>query len=295
MDRKGFIGGSDIAAIMGISPWKTALQLWGEKTGKIEPKDLSDNEAVQMGIELEEFVAKKFEKATGKAVRRAPCFYEHKKNEWMRCQVDRLLTGTDELLECKTTSAWKMKEWEGQEIPADYILQVQWQLGITRRTKGWIAVLIGGQAFRYKEIPFDAELFTRMEEEATKFWQMVQDGTPPMAVGADNESLVEIYPTANDQIQMIEELNVKVAHLQEIKMHIGELENQQATIEAAIKQVIGESAGIKTSQYIVKWTPQVSKRLDSKTLKAEQPQVYEKYAKDSVSRVLRITKNKLDN
>jgi len=156
MDRTKFIGGSDIAAVMGMSRWVTPLQLWSEKTGKIEPKDLSDNEAVEMGTELEETVARIFTKRTGKKVRRAPKNYTHPDNDFIRCQVDRLVEGTDELLECKTASAWKEKEWEGEEIPAEYILQVQWQLGITGRKVGHIAVLIGGQKFLYKASFFQA-------------------------------------------------------------------------------------------------------------------------------------------
>lgn len=292
LDRTKFIGGSDIAAVMGMSRWKTPLQLWGEKTGKVEPADLSGVEAVELGTELEDFVAKKFERTTGMKVRRAPQVYEHKEHDFIRCQVDRLITGTDELLEVKTCSAWKSKEWDGEEIPQEYILQVQFQLGITGRSKGWIAVLIGGQSFRYKEIPFDSELFAQLVSNAIKFWDMVENEIPPMACGDDNESIVDIYPTASEQMQQIDELNSKIAHLQELKMHIAELENQQAAIEAEVKQVIGESAGFKTAEYVVKWTPQISKRLDVKMVKAEQPQIFEKYAKESVSRVLRITKNK---
>ena len=114
MDRKSFIGGSDIAAVMGMSRWVTPLQLWSEKTGKVEAPDLSDNQAVEMGIELEESVARLWTKRTGRKVRRAPKNYTHKKFDYMRCQVDRLVEGTDELLECKTASAWKLKEWEGE-------------------------------------------------------------------------------------------------------------------------------------------------------------------------------------
>ena len=160
-ERKSYIGGSDIAAVMGMSRWKTPLQLWAEKTGKVEQPDLSNVEAVEMGSELEETVARMFTKRTGKKVRRAPKDYTYKHSSkgggvdidaefsFIRCQVDRLVEGTDELLECKTASAWKEKEWEDEEIPAEYILQVNWQLGITGRSIGHIAVLIGGQKLVY--------------------------------------------------------------------------------------------------------------------------------------------------
>ena len=140
-NRHEYIGGSDISAIMGMSRWKTPLKLWAEKTLKLPAPDLSDNEAVELGKDLEEFVAQKFSSKTGKQVRRAPKMYSHSDFPFMVAHVDRLITGSDELLECKTCSAFKADEWEYEtieeeqpdgtikkvqieKIPQEYILQV---------------------------------------------------------------------------------------------------------------------------------------------------------------------------
>lgn len=286
MERKGFIGGSDIASIMGMSRWKTALQLWAEKTGEVEVEDISMKEAVEMGHELEETVARLFTKRSGFKVRRAPKNYEHSDHSHFRCQVDRLVEGTDELLECKTCSAWKEKEWEGEEIPQEYILQVMWQLGITGRSVGWIAVLIGGQKFVYKKIDFDKELFNNMVSFAIDFWKCVQDKTPPMAVGMDNKFIVELNPDSNDLIQAVEELNTAVGHLQEVKMHINELMKSKDDIEAKLKQSIGDNLGISTSEYVVTWKTQTGARVDIQALKDQH--LYEKFLLPSKTRVLRV-------
>ena len=142
-ERRKYIGGSDIAAVMGMSRWKTPLKLWLEKTGECEPVDLSKVEAVQLGSELEEFVAQKFSKETGKQVRKQSKMYVHKDYPFMIAHVDRLITGTDEILECKTCGSHKKDEWEGEDIPQEYVLQVIWYLGITGKKKAYIAVLIG--------------------------------------------------------------------------------------------------------------------------------------------------------
>lgn len=289
-DRKLYIGGSDIAAVMGVSRWESPLQLWAVKTGKLEPEDLSGKEYVELGTELEDFVAHKFERKTGMKVRRAPKRYIHKDYNFCRCQVDRLLEGTDELLECKTCSAWKAKEWGGEEIPLEYILQVMWQLGITGRSIGHIAVLIGGQAFKHKKIEFDQELFEKMVKAAVEFMEFVKKDTPPMAVGADNYFISELYPANDEQIQDIEELNDSVGLLQETKMHIDELKKQQDELEAKIKQRIGENLGFKTSKYFVSWKSQIRNHLDNAKLKVDG--LYEKYLKQSASRVLRVRLNK---
>lgn len=283
-DRKGFIGGSDIAAVMGLSRWKTCLQLWAEKTGKLDPADLSEVEAVQLGSELEDFVAKKFSKETGLKVRRAPKIYSHKEFPHFRCQVDRLVVNekhvhsVDALLECKTTSAWKAKEWEGEEIPIEYILQVQWQLGITRRQEGWVAVLIGGQSFKYKKIDFDQELFDKMILAAKKFWQMIQDDEAPMAMGDDNYIIVDLFPQeTGDSVQYIEEFNDRIGLLQQLKGNIAAMVEQKDEIEAQIKQVIADNLGIRTSEYKCIWKRQERKQY---------------VVPASQTRVLRITKEK---
>ena len=295
-DRKKYIGGSDIAAVMGLSRYSTPLKLWAEKIGQIEPDDLSDKEYVQLGSELEDFIAKKFAKSTGMKVRQAPQRYVHKKYPFMACQVDRLIEGTDMLLECKNASAWREKEWRDEEIPLEYILQVSWQLMITGRSKGYIAVLIGGNKFRFKEIQADQELFDKMSEVAIKFWQMVQDKTPPAATGDDNEVLLALYPKPNEQIlvgldfQAIEEMNDCIATLQKTKADIKELDLQKDELEAKLKDVIKDNLGIKTEEYIVKWMPQAVSRLNYDALKADG--VYEKYLDKKETRVLRISKNK---
>lgn len=287
---RDWIGGSDIAAVMGMSKWKSPLQLWAEKTGRIEPADLSDNEAVELGVELEDFVAKKFEKKTGLKVRRTSNRYIHKDHDYMRCQVDRLIENSDMLLEVKTCSAWMAKEWEGEDIPQDYILQVMWQLGITGRETGYIAVLIGGQRFKYKQIPFDKELFDKMVEAAELFWNYVKNDEPPTAMGMDNYFIQEIHPDSSETMESVQNMEEAVALLQETKMHIKELEEQKGDLEAKLKQVIGDNLGISTDKYVVTWKTQTGARVDVQALK--DAKIYDQYTKPTKTRVLRVKLNK---
>lgn len=255
-ERNQWIGGSDIAAVMGLSPWVTPLQLWAEKTGEVPPKDLSDNEAVEMGVELEDTVARLFTKRTGLAVRRSPQRYFDKEFPWMSCQVDRLVTGTDELLECKTASLRSEKDWDGEDIPTHYVLQVQWQLMVTGRSVGWIAVLIGGQKFIYKKITPDAVLIGAMREAAKLFWGMVQAKTPPDVEAEDNPFMVKLFPNAGaDMREATTDINEAVALLQQTKAEIITLEKAKDEIEAKLKAVIGDSLGLETPIYLVKWIP----------------------------------------
>lgn len=302
-NRHLYIGGSDIAKVMGLSRWGTPLSLWAEKTGKIPPKDLSNVEAVELGNDLEDFVANKFSQKTGKAVRRSPKVYQHPQYPYMVAHIDRLVTGTDELLECKTCSFFKKDEWEGEEIPQEYILQVIWYLGITGRKVGYIAVLIGGQSFKYKKIEFDSELFDKMVDTAKDFWQHVQDDTPVDIVASDDETLKDLYsnhseimidliPTDEQTKQACDVLEEKVGYLQEIKMHIKQLQDEQKEIETTVKDIIKDNLGIKTPKYIITWKNQTTTKFDTVKLRKERPDTFEDYSYESSYRVMRISKNK---
>lgn len=254
-DRKDYIGGSDISAVMGLSRWKTPLQLWAEKTGAVEPEDISNKDAVKWGNRLEEVCASAFEEESGLKVRRAPQLYVSKDYPFMRCQVDRLITGTDDLLEIKTASAWKEKEWEGEEIPQEYILQVQWQLMITGRKTGYIAVLIGGQKFLWKKIEADYSIFQSMIESALNFWKMVQEKTPPMAMPDDNSFIVELYPKGDDRmVEASQDISDAIKQLQLLKAEEIKIKEEKEKIEVKIKETIKDLGGIKTPEYLVKWS-----------------------------------------
>lgn len=290
-NRHLYLGGSDIAAVLGKSRYKTPYELWAEKTQKVEPTDLSKVEAVELGTDLEEFVARKFSEKTGLRVRKAPKVYQHTDYPFMVAHVDRLVSDTNEILECKTCAATKAKEWEN-DIPIEYIYQVQWYLGILGKKSGWIACLIGGQKFDYKQIEFDNKLFALMVKKAVKFWDMVVNNTPPAVESKDNETILDVFPTCSDLIVENENLNDLIAYRQEISMHIEEMKKEKDEIEAQIKEYIGDNLGVKTSKYEVVWKPQTSKRLDTTMLKQDYPEIFNDYIQESNYRVLRISNRK---
>ena len=111
-----------------------------------------------------------------------------------------------------------------------------------------------------------------------------------MATGDDNKFLQVLYPTNEREMEDAEDMNTKIGFLQELKYHIGELEEQKDQVEAEIKERIGLSKGIQTSQYIVTWTPQQRSCVD--TVKLKEDGLYEKYSAIKRSRVMRVKLNK---
>ncbi len=128
-ERTAYLGGSDAAAVLGLSRWSSPLTVWAIKTGQIVSEDKSDQLAIQVGNELEDAVCRLFTKRTGKKVARVNETIFHPKHPFLGANIDRRIVGEDSVLEAKTASGWKAKEWTGEDIPIEYRLK--------KDTKGW--------------------------------------------------------------------------------------------------------------------------------------------------------------
>jgi len=295
-DRDKFIGGSEIASIMGVSRWSSPLKVWAEKTGRLE-NTVGNLEAVEIGSELEDYVAKRFSRKTGFKVAEATASLIHPEHDFLRGHIDRQIVGEPSLLECKTTSAYNLNEWQGDQVPIEYVLQVNWYLGLAGFKLGYIAVLVGGQKFIWKELRFNSELFDKQVEAAVIFWNHhILNDQPPMATGLDNDVLLDLYPTSTGTVRQVTGdemltlnniLEDRYGALEAKKNLEGELE----TLDAQLKQWIGEHDEVQTDQYRVTWKTVTQSRIDADRLKAEG--IYDKYLKVSSYRALRsYDKNK---
>lgn len=119
--RKLGIGGSDAGAVCGLNPYKTAMEVYQDKISE-EVIEEPDNEAMRQGRELEDYVARRFMKATGKKVRRVNFMFQHDQFPFMLADVDRMIVGENAGLECKTASPFKEAKWKENRIPLHYLL-----------------------------------------------------------------------------------------------------------------------------------------------------------------------------
>lgn len=295
LDRTKFIGASEISAVMGLSRWKTPLSLWAEKTGKIPRSEAG--EAAEWGNRLEEVVSKKFSEKNSLKLMAYKKRYAHATHEFLSCELDRIVVGSDELVEVKTCSAFLFKEWDAAEVPLEYIFQVNFQLGLSGRKVGYFAVLIGGQKYVEKKIQFDQELFDKQVEAAVHFWnEFVLKDIPPKAISGDSETLQALYPQSNsatvsfagEEAELMDSLlHDRLGALESIRHAEEEIEK----IEVQIKEKIGANEIVETGEFRVSWKTQKRKSVDSNRLKEDG--LYEKYSKESESRVFRATdKNK---
>lgn len=199
--RKG-VGSSDVAAVIGASPWKSALDLWAEKVGLLEPP-AAESEAMKWGRLLEDPIAHAYEEETRRVtVSLSPwTILRSRQYPFLLATPDREIAPIDGkdgpgILEIKTASAFKAEEWK-DEVPLAY--QVQWQHQAFVKGAAWgsLAVLLGGQRFLWKDIDRDEVTFRdavlpRLEE----FWALVELEQPPPVTADEGvkELLFQLYP-----------------------------------------------------------------------------------------------------
>lgn len=280
--RKLGIGGSDASVVCGISRYKSPVELWMEKTNQLPYQEAG--EAAYWGTQLEALVRAEFTKRTGIEVNHANQLLRSEEHPFMLANLD----GTCEhpelgtcVFEAKTASAYKSGEWD-DSIPDEYALQIQHYMAVTGYKGAYIAVLIGGNTFRWKFIERDEELIAMLIELESDFWNHVQSATPPPldGSGASAKFLAERFPDSVPKSQitlpdtaaeLIEQYDAACEQLEAITEQKQEAEN-------LLKQMLGENEVGTAGDRIITWKSISQERLDSKTLKAEHPVLYKKYA-----------------
>lgn len=286
LERRKGIGGSDASVILGINKWQTPFELWLDKTGQV-PVSESGSEAAYFGSLLEDIVAKEFEIRSGKKVRRRKAMLKHPEHDFILANVDRMIVGEKAILECKTTSAYNLKEWEDDEIPDSYIVQVQHYLGVLgpEYKKAYFAVLIGGNKFVWKEIERDDELIAMIFQAEIEFWnEKVLGGKAPVLDGssAAEEYLKQRYAEVEGGkvVDLTSDNKTRIQHYLHLKEQINELTLQAKELENQIKHEMKEAEYGFIGNYQTSWKSVSTNRIDSKKLKEQFPDVYEKVTKE---------------
>lgn len=290
-NRKKGIGGSDASAILGFNPWKSAFELYIDKTSDTVQE--IDNEAIHWGNVLENVVAEEFTLRTGKKVRRRNQTFRHPEYDFMIANIDRDVVGERALLECKTTNAFNADAWEGEHIPPAYICQLQHYMAVLDYEKAYIAVLIGGQKFVWKEVERDDEFIELMIEAEKNFWENhVLKEIPPEIDGSKSaaELLSKMYPEDNGEVVMLksDEAEMLIEAIESIKSEVKEKQALQKEYENKLKLMIGEAQTGVTPRFEVKYKAYERNSIDTKALKKELPDIAEKYSKQSTYRRLTI-------
>ena len=291
--RRTGLGGSDAAAVVGLHPYKSKIELWADKTGRIPA--VEDNISMRIGRELEECVAKCFCEETGKKVRRRNAIFQHNEYDFITANVDREIVGENAGLECKTTSPLAKSDFENGEIPLYYYCQCCHYMNVMGYDKMYLAVLVIGKKFYWFTIERNEEECNSLLNSEIAFWNdHIKPDVRPEPDGSESaertvKTLCEDWK--DNAIAMFEQ-NDTAAELASVMEQKKTLEIREKQLKQKLELALGGNSDGFTVDYKVTYRPQTRSSIDSKRLKSEFPDIYEKYAKTTEYRVFKLTERK---
>ncbi len=259
MSKNKTISGTDIAAIVGQSPYKTKLDVWLEKQGLAEPK--VQTEAMIWGLKMEPLLAERYTEETGRELTTfTPPKMQHPAISWWVGSPDRRAKKEPLIIELKTAGerqAWRWGE-RPDEVPPEYLLQTLWYLPMIDAEGADIAVLIGNREFRVYHINRDRELEAMLQEEAERFLKdHVLAGIVPALDGSKSATnyLKRKYPA--DSGPMLEptdqEILADIDRYRENREQQKHVEALVSLYENRLKDFVGSCSGIQGDFGRITW------------------------------------------
>lgn len=286
--RSTGIGGSDVAAIMGISEYRSPLEVWLEKTGRAESPDLSKKESVEWGNRLESIIRDKFrEEHPELKVMQFNASLVSKERPWAHANLDGRVqdeNGNWGILEIKTAGKARESDWKNG-VPDYYLTQVTHYLSVTGWSFAYVAALIGGQHYVEYRIDRDEDDVKAISEAVDNFWHgFVETGLMPEIVGMPSESraLFALNPMGDGSQQVTEEaatdlFNSLVWDYTQAAQQEKLAKESKDAAAARLRMIIGSNKSVSSDIYRVSWSRYPKSRIDQKRLKEERPDIYEKF------------------
>lgn len=242
--RRGGVGSSDIPVIAGESPYRSAYELWAEKTSQLPVSEPGPEQAelFEIGHLMEPVLLELYERRTGRHAKRAPQMRVSADLPWAYASLD-ATAPVKRIVEAKWTNSGR---WGDAGIPDDVLLQVQWQMFVV----GWDVadvVALTGRRSRIVEVGRDATIIDHVVNLATDFWQHVLTMTPPPVDGSEStrQTLVALHPTQTaPALSATPDLASLVDQLVEAKAQAKAADEFESSIANALRAVIGDADGI---------------------------------------------------
>ena len=308
------VGGSDVAAIFGVSPWMTPLELWNIKKGKMKPPVKANANQLEMGHLLEPIAAFWYAKKTGNHVYEDTNLYQHADFPFALANFDRRFTRKDDgepgILECKSCTFHKADEWADGAIPLYYEFQLRFYLSVADVQIGSFSALWGNNPDNDLAIPNivrdkakEDMIFERLEEW---IWSLENDKPPTMADVKPSlalESLARIYGASKKGLPTIEfpskyEKSLRqIATYQDmvrecnknIKLYEKEIEAHSVRVAELMKE--HEHGILETSKdkLLIDFVTKTTTRPDSKVIKEKFPSILGDVMKTTQSRKIKVS------
>jgi len=287
-NRLNSIGGSEAAIVLGISPFKSRLELYHEKVNKIIKIDEELNLLFDIGHALEPVIADHYSKKTRRTLEKRTQKV-HPQHTFITGNVDREIVKSERetpgILEIKTKGDFV--NWYNEEIPPYYIAQLQHYLSVYDYTWGSFAILdLGKREITYTDVERDDKLISHIINEEIKFWGLVQSKTPPdiEPTKACESFLKEIYKTSEpvtiDLSNNIEatKFAMQLKIVKEESKVLDKLETESKNYFMDLMKNAEKAIG---NNYTITWrNDNTSLKLDIDNFKVENPELYKKYLKE---------------
>lgn len=313
--RRGGVGGSDIAALLGLSRYASPLSLYYEKLGLLEAREESARQRI--GKRMEALLALEFHDRTGLYVSGAQTWAQHEVYSWARCTVDGFavesLYPEDPFAARLGTVQMKTDGRFGwpDGIPANIRAQCVWEMGVTGTGHCWLIVMFAGFRVEVFEIPFDGPAiddWTFMLDCARSFWlEYVQAGVAPPVDDHDatTAALVEVYrdPAGDLEADDVARAGVTAVHRameitaaaeaseKRLKNWLRDLLGAKTDLVDGLKP--GRRKGEMVPRVIASWRVQESHKINFDKLRSLAPLgLIEQCTESNPVRVLRVPKPK---
>ena len=286
LDRKQGIGGSDVAAIMGLSPWSTPLDVYNDKINPVlVEEELNDD--LKRGIRVEKYILQEYSETTNEAIEiNLPPLID-KEYPFIRGNADAKVVGQNVLVEAKSTKA-PISTWNAG-IPEYYKTQVAYYAMLADADRVDIPVLFSGWTYGCFTYWRDLEFEAQIKEAVINFWQNhIVKGIAPAPTSI--EELQIAYPNidvaktikADDNIRQI------VSELQEASAKRKELEKLEQKLKTHIQVYMGDAGLLDAGFCKVSLKNRSANRFNTEALKIENPEIYQNYLAESSYRILQI-------
>ena len=294
-DRSSGLGGSDIAAIVGLSPYRSAFDVWAEKVGHPSAKT-KDSLHLRFGTHLEPFVATEYERLTGNQTHVYDELVRHQIHPHLFGHVDRLVTDEGQscvdsrgvitantVLECKTASAFMQAEWGelwSDQVPAAYLAQCIWYMSLTGCGQSHFAVLIGNSDLRIYCIRRDVELEQSLVKAALNFWdEHVLTGVPPCPKSRDEA--LRLFPIASTNKEILADAGMldKLRQLKRLQNGLTKITEESERLKDEITCAMGDAERITYGgETVATWrNVKPSVRMDVARIRRERPELIGDY------------------
>lgn len=243
------LGATDIAGIVGVSPYRTPIEVYQEKAGESEP--VEQTWRMRMGQILEDAIADAYSESTGRKLAKMSTV-RHKRYPFLYAHPDRRIIGEPGLVEIKATE--RRSSYDDGPPPAVRV-QCQWQMALTERLFCDVAVLSGTSGIDIHTVKRDQDLIDALTEAAVTFWQdHVAAGVPPTVDGTDayrrylvaahpREEVEEVVATA-EQVLMLDELKAATGSVKAAEQH-------KALVENRIREAMGPAGRLLAPNAVV--------------------------------------------